>query len=287
MRNPVEWQAALAEFARRELGETLGDRIVALARPALRLIVDESGTTRSRLGGDPLLPPGSDWPTIKDIPLSLVAVLDLAELAAAGAGDWLPTSGLLNFFYEVEAMDNWIFDLGYLEGSASWRVVHVPEGAGVPTPAPEGAQVTPAYPVRFAHELTVPEADEDVLELTEEQRHACYDFHEAWQRRSDELCGLPESAPQHRIGGWPGLIQGSVFHESYHHSRQLDWPEEAERAERDRQVLAENWQLLLQLDSADEPDWLWGDAGKLYFTLPAAACAAGEFDRSWLTFHCC
>jgi len=45
------------------------------------------------------------------------------------------------------------------------------------------------------------------------------------------------------------------------------------------QTAAEDWRLLLQLDSEG---WMWGDCGKLYFWIPRAALAARQFDKTWI-----
>ncbi|MGF1429859.1 DUF1963 domain-containing protein [Kitasatospora sp. LaBMicrA B282] len=44
---------------------------------------------------------------------------------------------------------------------------------------------------------------------------------------------------------------------------------------------------LLQLAEDAELGWGWGDAGTLYFTIPAKAFAAGDFGRAEATGRCC
>jgi primosomal protein N' len=46
------------------------------------------------------------------------------------------------------------------------------------------------------------------------------------------------------------------------------------------------WTLLIQLDSNDDLDWHWTDAGSLYFWLPADDLASGRFDRVWTVLKC-
>jgi uncharacterized protein YwqG len=60
---------------------------------------DQLEVGRSRLGGDPDLPPTLAWPQIQGEPLVFVAQLDLAELARYEAATELPRAGLLSFFY--------------------------------------------------------------------------------------------------------------------------------------------------------------------------------------------
>ena len=49
---------------------------------------------------------------------------------------------------------------------------------------------------------------------------------------------------------------------------------------------AADWRLLLQLDSDDGVDFMWGDAGVLYFWIREADARAMRFDRVWLVLQC-
>jgi uncharacterized protein YwqG len=47
-----------------------------------------------------------------------------------------------------------------------------------------------------------------------------------------------------------------------------------------------HWRLLLQLDSDDALDWMWGDAGRLYYWIRAEDLKAHKFDDTWLVLQC-
>ena len=44
---------------------------------------------------------------------------------------------------------------------------------------------------------------------------------------------------------------------------------------------------LLTLGGDDAANWLWGDAGYLYFCISADDLKAGRFDRTLFEFQCC
>ncbi|MCK2243452.1 MULTISPECIES: YwqG family protein [unclassified Crossiella] len=281
MTSPQELRTALAELARERVGDDLGDRLVELSRPSIRLLHAESGIGRSRLGGDPVLPPGTDWPAVRGEPLSLVAVLDLAEVAEFAQVDWLPKTGLLNFFYDLVGV--WAYTP---DAADSFHVAYLPDG-GVPVSAPVGATVFPARPVRFAHLLTLPSQDDEVLELSKAEARRLGKLSQEWARRTARLGGWSAEAPNHQINGWPDLIQGPVWLEAYYDSQGLEWARTPEgRAEHECLARAQCWRLLLQLDSDDAMDWMWGDVGTLYYNIPDQSARAGEFGRTWLIMQC-
>jgi len=47
-----------------------------------------------------------------------------------------------------------------------------------------------------------------------------------------------------------------------------------------------DWQLLLQLDSDDNLDWLWGDAGMLYFWIRKQDLEKQDFSNVWCEMQC-
>ncbi|MGO1051476.1 YwqG family protein [Crossiella sp. CA198] len=281
MTSPQELRTALAELSRERLGDDLGDRLVELSRPSIRLLHQESGAGRSRLGGDPVLPPGTEWPAVRGEPLSLVAVLDLAEVAEFAQVDWLPKTGLLNFFYDL--VGEWAYSPDAVD---SFHVAYLPDG-GVPVPAPVGATVFPARPVRLAHLLSLPTLDDEVPELAQADPGRLEELRQEWARCSARLGDWPEDAPSHQINGWPDLVQCPLWLEAHYDSQGMEWAEAPEeQAEHERLARAQCWQLLLQLDSDDTMDWVWGDVGTLYYNIPDQAARAGEFDRTWLIMQC-
>ncbi|MBK8092992.1 MAG: DUF1963 domain-containing protein [Verrucomicrobiaceae bacterium] len=73
----------------------------SLSKPAM-LIRKTSETTSSWLGGCPPEHDSFVWPRCGGRPLTFLACLDLSETGVVT--DWLPPSGRLLFFYDVEEM---------------------------------------------------------------------------------------------------------------------------------------------------------------------------------------
>ena len=48
----------------------------------------------------------------------------------------------------------------------------------------------------------------------------------------------------------------------------------------------EDWQLLLQLDSDDSANLMWGDMGMLYFSVRKSDLTDRDFSRAWMTLQC-
>jgi uncharacterized protein YwqG len=47
-----------------------------------------------------------------------------------------------------------------------------------------------------------------------------------------------------------------------------------------------DWLLLLQLDSDDDADMMWGDAGRLYFWINKNDLARRDFSKVWMILQC-
>jgi uncharacterized protein YwqG len=49
---------------------------------------------------------------------------------------------------------------------------------------------------------------------------------------------------------------------------------------------ARNWRLLLQLDSNEEAEMMWGDLGRIYFWIKKDDLRDRQFDKCWFAFQC-
>ena len=92
-----------------------------LATPAIH-VRKSASPSRSHLGSVPALPPGIGWPEHKGRRLGFLAQLWLPDIHAAHAIGWLPATGSLLFFYDIDEQP-WGFDPAD-RGSA--RVLYVP-----------------------------------------------------------------------------------------------------------------------------------------------------------------
>lgn len=198
--------------------------------------------------------------------LDLRAVPELPEIP-------LPRDGWLNFFYDAEEQGAWGFDPAQRD---AWRVI-ASSSAARPVD-PEAA--LPVVELCAEDDWTLPDAFEDILEPLRA------DEEDGFWAVLDEL---PETGTAHRIGGWPDLVQNPLWlgAQLASHGIYVGNPEgyADPRAEALRGG-ASDWRLLLQIDSEDDADMMWGDVGRLYFVMKVADLQAAHFENAWFELQC-
>ncbi|MEO6889539.1 MAG: YwqG family protein [Ktedonobacteraceae bacterium] len=242
----------------------------------------------SKIGGLPDLPPDPLWPIWHDTPLAFIAQINFAEIQAMYGVQDLPEAGICYFFYDADHGP-----IGYdphLRGG--WRVFYY---GGIPmylrrVPAPTALrekkltwlpeeQHYQACALTFSTEMTLPPCDSspiDALRLSAQERASYQDVLEKMEKRA--------SGPLHRLLGHPDALQGDMQTECQLVSHGLyfgnGWPDEKERVE---QLLkgAQDWQLLLQLDTDPEAEMLWGIEGRCYYWIQTQALQARNFENVW------
>ena len=245
--------------------------------PAVRLVKAEGGG--SYLGGTAALPDGMAWPAKDGKPLTLLASLDLAEIHAALPVDWLPLRGRLLFFYDVEEQP-WGFDP---KDRGSWAVLFVPPGLASIS-QPRGATAAlPWKPVRFARLDSVPSQERQgmaELELSDAEFELLAQFQDQQY----------EGQPHHHLGGYPSPVQGDAMElEAQLASSGIYCGDESGYKDArvpELQARAHEWRLLLQLDTDDDIDVMWGDCGRLYFWVREQDAQAARFENTWLILQC-
>jgi uncharacterized protein YwqG len=254
--------------------------IAPLASPALR-VVDVDGPTLSYLGGSPLLPPGVEWPVWNGNRLTFLARLSMTEMAVVGVLPWLPDSGALLFFYDTDSQP-WGFDPAHRGGAA---VLAVPDAPlfGSEENVTAGEFRLPRRYVGFTPIMSLPSWERpevEELELSEEELELL-----------DELTSRPYAGgPAHQVGGYPIPIQGDQMEvecQLASHGIAVGDPSGSIGPAADAlKPRAAEWRLLLQLDSDDQLDLMWGDGGKIYFWVPETAARRGDFTGAWLILQC-
>lgn len=241
--------------------------LLALARPSVRLVADPRAdvpSQASRLGGDPVLPAGAPWPRREGRPLSLIAQVDLGEIHALVPGV-LPPDGLLSFFYDAVRQEAWGSDPADRGSSV---VLHSPgEGAVTRQPPPDLDAVGRFAAIALRPTLELSFAPWESFDL------------ERLGLGAGELDGYREAheladGTVHRLLGHPEPVQG-------------DMQVECQRATGGPDGEAEQWRLLLQVDSEEGIGMAWGDAGRLYYWIRQSDLADRHWDRSWLVLQCC
>ena len=252
----------------------------ALATPAIH-VVTVNEVSKSHLGGPPRLPDGVRWPEWQGRKLGFLARISLSELHQVCRLDWLPTSGALLFFYDVDEQP-WGFDP---KDKGSCAVIHVSDLDSPLAPSTEGDEdeLFPQMNVAFREISVFPSTDRpevDVLDLSDEERE------QYWELLDSPFDGLPK----HQVAGLPAPVQGDNMElECQLASNGLYCGDSTGYNDPRAKLLepgARDWRLLLQLDTDDEAGTMWGDCGTLYFWVRGVEAAAGNFENSWLVLQC-
>jgi uncharacterized protein YwqG len=252
-----------------------------LAKPS-----DET-TSRSRLGGNLLLPREFEWPYSQQGPLDFLLQIDLAEIKQFDPTGALPSSGLLTFFYDLENQP-WGFDPSALDG---FYVELIADESLVRFEAPGNEYSLDEHVLSFSQAPSLPRygsRDYDELErltnLTDEDEYdRYYDFVDEYEAKF-----YPTRA-RHRLFGYSSNVQGDMQLEAQLVTNGLYCGDASGYEDPKAEALsagASDWILLLQLDSDPDADLMWGDAGLLYYWIRAEDLAARRFDRVWMTLQC-
>jgi uncharacterized protein YwqG len=257
------------------------DDITALLRYGIRLKTRPVGDAElplgtSKIGGVPDLPPGVDWPEWDDRPLPLIAQIRLADIASYDRSGELPQTGMLSFFFNEDALDS------YPPARGSWRVLYHDDAHMRPGVSSSEEQLEyPTCAVEFSTVLTLPPFESLFLERLglsyaafqrdappEQRREADAYIH--LNTQLDALYG--STSPYHQLLGHLYQIQGDLLQECQHDTHAKGDPTD--------------WRLLLQVDSDDDAQMMWGDVGMLYFYIPQQALIARDFSQVHLIMQC-
>ncbi len=263
---PLRWQALWqcdhpppSALTRDEIAERLRhavpefhNELIRLAQPAIGLWprrprADDLPTT-SRFGGTPLAPSNWQWPTAEGEPLLFVGQINCAELRGLPGAERLPSSGLLAFFGDHDAVE-----ACRIEALGDIAVYHWTEVDRLVSAiaAIEPSKVYLRCPLTFRPFVDLPDPHSRAIQelnMRETQRSR---YSEEW--RAARCHGLPVGAERYasfsKLLGWPALVQ-----------------------ERDLVLFEfhDSARLLLQVDRYcnGEDSHNWGPGGSLYFLMP-------------------
>lgn len=252
-------------LSRDEIGERLRrsvpeacDRLMDLLLPAVGLWPQrrtEVTATASRFGGAPLAPPGWQWPVANEEPLLFVGQINCGELRGLPEAGLLPSSGLLAFFGDHDAVTGCFpFD--------DHNVFYWPEADRL-VPAKSAVEPIETYPSCALVPrpfLDLPHPDSRTvrnLGLNEQQRRSYFDV---WLEilRHDIPRDCVWYAGFSKLLGWPDLVQSDL--------QRFETEDDA--------------RLLLQVDSYCNGEEMhgWGPGGSLYYLLPERCLLAHDFE---------
>jgi uncharacterized protein YwqG len=268
------------------------ETIVALAKPAIRMLPrrvdeDEIPLGTSKLDGNPDLPADFEWKYYEGKPLTFIGQFKLSEIAPCDRDKELPAEGMLYFFYDREEMTDefgtWQFEYLENENTELQRKSH---------PQAQGRYVAiralPSHRLNFETCLSLPIVYEDEkadydLQFTEDEHQQYWGFYNT---------SFPE--PRHSLLGYPSYIQyypqwtcvvnteGRAIQKiresrgENHSSAEMDYIKSE----------TENWKFLLQIDTDDSLNVMWGDAAMLYTCIRKDRLAAKSFEKCITLMQC-
>lgn len=296
----MTFEELLGKYRLTALAPTLG-RYVS---PAIAFALTDLPNTRSVFGGTPLVPNDFEWPTYTPpqleyppallnglgiaqppdpVPraLDFLLQLDLAALPSLGATNPLPTQGLLTFFYDC-VNQPWGYDPAHQDG---FQVVLL-DGDDLSPRLPPAPPLEPRGVVLSRGE-TLPHIgshayDELAAEIDLPDNY--FEFVSELERGVSRREG-----GNHRLFGHSANVQGDMQLEAQLVSHGLYCGDSSGYLDPQATLLeagAPDWILLLQLDSDDAAQLMWGDMGMLYFWIRRQDLAARRFDRVWCTLQC-
>lgn len=216
----------------------------------------------SKIGGLPHLPEGFVWPEFRGKSLAFLAQVNLKDTMAFDKEHRLPEHGLLSFFFEG-GEDVWGFD---------------PKDKG-------GFKVLWSEDIDSLRVMEIPSDVEDYLRFA--PCKITFECKESSPDESDDDEELDDTI--NKLLGYPDLIQGDIFLEAQLVTNGLYCGDSSGYNDPRSSALESgtaDWQLLFQLDSDDNADMMWGDVGRVYFTIKQDDLKNRRFENAWLAFQC-
>lgn len=273
-----------SKFFGKEKSTTSKRNVVDLAggltAPAVH-IVHSQEPTRSHLGGKPTVTAKFSWPAKNGNQLEFLAQIDLVDLQSALRIPWLPDTGALLFFYDLE-QQAWGFDP---KDRGSWSVLHVQRRAppNVFKPDIAKSENIPCSTISFRQIDSLPDSQRQqvaALQLTDAEWD---DWYELSRYQFGRMA-------KHQIGGFPDPVQDDGMElECQLVSNGLYCGDPSGYHDPKVERLAsgtDDWKLLLQFDSDDDLNVMWGDLGKLYFWIREQDGRARKFTDVWMILQC-
>jgi hypothetical protein len=218
-----------------------------------------------------------------DAPLAFLAQVDLEAAPKAAWPDWMPRVGRLLFFFDERFLPS-----GYAEERGRWSVIY--------HDAPADSVADRVPPATLPALRRWPRKDMTLLEKRSVMGFesaggyaanlAPSDFEVLVDRFSNLEETLDGPQPSHRLFGLASASHGDAMGlecQLAFHGFALEDADGNSTSEALGLISgAADWELLLQLESDDDADMMWGDGGALYFWVRRDDAAKRDFSTVWL-----
>lgn len=269
--------------------ERVSESISENTKNSVRLIShsvkeEKIGLGKTKIGGKPDVPDGFVWPEWESRHLSFIAQINLKEVATYDTEKLLPTTGILYFFYD-SSQETWGFDP---KDIGSWKVVYFDgdmselKRIDFPEDLDEEEEIFKACRVDIKSEMSLPGFDSayvEELELDCDEEDAYFDFCE--EKNEDEIIN--------KILGNPDQIQDDMMLQCQLASNGIYCGDATENNDPKAEELKKgmkDWRLLLQIDSDENCEMMWGDVGRIYFWIKSDDLKNRKFDKVWMVLQC-
>ncbi len=254
--------------------------------------INDRGISRSRLSGNASLPAEFEWPCNNGRPIELILQVDLAEVAPFDAQGKLPASGLLTFFFDMEEQP-WGFDP---KDSQGFMVLYSSAEVSVHEHiSPVSEFALEERLLKFRTSLSVPAFGSRAYDRLEKLTRFSDVEADRFADFSTELAHLNSNYPpdtwggRHRLLGHSDNVQGDMQVEVALVTNGVycgDATGYQDPRSKTLESNADDWILLMQIDSDESADMMWGDVGAIYFWIRTDDLANKNFDNVWLILQC-
>lgn len=251
----------------------------------------------SKIGGLPDLPDMLTWPSETRIkakrqffffgkktsaaearPLSFIAQINFAEIKQLDFDDLLPSHGIAYFFY-CSDQDSWGYDpaqkdkfrvLFYDGDSSNLKRINFPSDL------PDFGKYKPCR-VEASPATSLPQSYELIDNIFKNEKD--FEFYEHFTAHDyiNKVLGHADVIQNEMELECELVSNGLYCGDSSGYNNPLAKTLESN---------AKNWRLLLQIDSNDEAEMMWGDSGRLYFWIKTEDLMERRFDRMWMILQC-
>ena len=265
-----------------------GALIGSSALPAIGFSLKEGGGEvpgGSRLGGTPDLSPEFAWPAYRQGRRSLDFLLqiDFRDLRPFDCAKVLPSDGLLSFFYDVDEQP-WGYDPKEIDG---FRVVYTPASRTLC----RASRKSPlnAFSLVFHETLTLPRYRSRAYTSLEREVAFSDKAKDVYLNLTCDPPWRGPKVPAHHLLGHADNIQGDMQLQAQLVTNGLYCGDSSGYEDPRRKLLepgADDWILLLQLDTDMKANFMWGDCGMLYYWIRRQDLTARNFSQVWMTLQC-
>jgi len=226
---------------------------------------------QSKVGGIPDTPNDFQWPTNKGSALEFLCQLNCQEFSS----ELYPESGMLSFFYIDNAysskyVDNGIVRVFYFSNVESLHPFSPPKIEQKRLFGLLKPKITPVIykqaALNFAEAVSLPDPESLPKQFLAKMDE--YDECESYCEIKAELIETRFI----QIGGYPNPVQSDGIAESIAKQSQIG--------------SAQEWKMILELDSHPAMDLMWGDAGKIHIFVHNDDIKSRDYKNIWLEYQC-